>query len=186
MSTNDHLGGCYKCGDANTIMPDIWGWLMVEYNIQSVLDVGCGYGHALSWFENFPIHCVGVDGYIDAINDKVCRTNIIQHDYTLGNLDYNHNFDLCWCAEFLEHVEEKYLNFIFDSFLKCKYVCITHAHPDQIGYHHVNCQNDEYWIEKFKEHNFSFDKKISDKLRLSNRWNAGWGRNSLMFFYKNI
>jgi SAM-dependent methyltransferase len=182
-TNNEYLGGCYPAGDSNTIMIDVWGWLMVEYEINSVLDVGCGYGHAIKWFEEFPINCVGVDGYVPAVQNKICRNNLHLHDYTSGNFNTSFNFDLGWSSEFLEHIEEKYIVYVFDSFLKCKHVCITHAYPEQIGFHHVNCQTDEYWIGKFKDHNFCFDATNSQKLRKTDRWNAPWGRKSLMLFH---
>ena len=38
------------------------------------------------------------------------------HDYTTGPLKLKLNFDLCWCVEFLEHVQEMYINNYFDTF----------------------------------------------------------------------
>lgn len=181
-----HLGGCYSIGDANTIMPDVWGWLTVNYNIKSILDVGCGYGHSMVWFEKFMIDCIGIDGFEAAINNRVCSSPIILHDYNTGNLNLSKQFDLGWSSEFLEHVDEKYLPFVFDTFLKCNHVCMTHAWPNQDGYHHVNCQSDEYWVETFVQNGFLFDTDNTKKLRLTDRWSAGWGRNSLMLFHKNI
>ena len=40
-------------------------------------------------------------------------------------------------------------NFIND-FKLCNYVAMTYAPPGQGGYHHVNCQPKEYWIENLK------------------------------------
>ena len=36
----NHLGGAYAGGDANTIMPDVWGYLLTRWPIRRVLDVG--------------------------------------------------------------------------------------------------------------------------------------------------
>jgi hypothetical protein len=77
----------------------------------------------------------------------------------------NKHFDLAWCVEFLEHVEEKYMNNYMDIFTRCKYIVCTHAPPRKKGHHHVNCQTEDYWIKKFKEHGMSFDKKITENIK---------------------
>lgn len=185
MTNQDHLGGCYPTGDANTTMQDVWGWLMVQYNIKSMLDIGCGYGYTAKYFEQFLVHCTGVDGYTPAIENKMCGSHIEEHDYTLGELELaNHNrWDLGWCAEVVEHIEEQYLPNLMHTFKACDHVCITHAVPGQAGHHHVNCQTSEYWIDRFTESGFVYDEKTTQLLRQTDRWKTQWGRPTLMMFH---
>ena len=185
MTNQDHLGGCYETGDSNTIVQEVWGWLMVQYNIQSMIDIGCGYGHAAEYFQKFLIHCTGVEGYKPAIENKVCSCPVVEHDYTLGELDLaNHTrWNLGWCAEVVEHIEEKYLPNLLHTFKACDHVCITHAVPGQDGYHHVNCQTSEYWVDRFTEAGFIYDAENTALLRKTDRWKAHWGRPTLMLFH---
>lgn len=180
----NELGGCYPCGDGNTIMRDVFGWLMVECEVKSMIDVGCGYGHNLQMFEEHLINCVGVEPYPPAVEGKVCGSPIIPHDYRTGPLPEaeDHLWDLGICMEVLEHIDEKFLPYVMRTFQSCKFVCATHAFPGQEGHHHVNCQDTDYWVAKFKEYGFRFDPEATKKLRATDRWKAPWGRRSLMFF----
>lgn len=46
----NHLGGAFEQGDPLTNMLDVWGYLLVKFELKSVIDVGCGFGHTLKWF----------------------------------------------------------------------------------------------------------------------------------------
>ena len=44
---------------------------------------------------------------------------------------------------------------------------MTHAQPEQHeGHHHVNCQTDEYWIEKMYKIGFKIDRSLTIQARL--------------------
>jgi hypothetical protein len=182
---SDHLGGCYPEGDANTIMHDVWGWLLVEYDIKSMVDVGCGYGHALEWFSRHLVSSEGVDGFPPAVEQNVSGTPCYLHDFTQGQYAAatSKKWDLGWCAEFVEHIEEQFIPNYMHTLQSCKHACITHAEPGQIGFHHVNCQTRDYWVKVFQKYGFVYDEGNSHKLRTTNRWNAGWGRKSLLLFH---
>ena len=55
-------------------------------------------------------------------------------------------YDLVWCCEFVEHVEERYVPNIVPSLSLGTLVAMTHAVPGQGGHHHVNCRTSDYWI----------------------------------------
>ena len=134
-----HLGGAYASGDANTIMPDVWGYLLTRYPIRRVLDVGCGYGQAMRRFaEVGGCDVVGIDG------DPACVASdprIRLHDFILSALPgASLPYDLAWSSEFLEHVDEKYLPNLMSAFQQARLVVVTHGEPGQPGHHHVNCR----------------------------------------------
>lgn len=185
MSTKPHLGGAYdKEGDANTIMEDIWGWLLVSHDIRSMADIGCGYGHALRWFGRFQVAGVGFEGDEDAVNRSVYDGRKVLHDFTLGppKLEPGEKWDLCWCAEFVEHVEARFIPNYMAVMQRCKRVVITHATPGQIGHHHVLCANDIFWIATFTKYGFKVDRQTSMLFRRTDRWHATWGRKDLIVF----
>jgi SAM-dependent methyltransferase len=184
--SNEHLGGAIPQGDGNTWMPDVWGYLVVKYGVGVMIDIGCGYGHSTKWFADMGITCVGVDGWREAVANTVCKnvpnTSIVEHDFTKGTYRHGTPFDLAWCAEFLEHLDAQYLPNVAPCFRAARYCVITHGEPEQHGHHHVNCQPDSYWERVFSEWGFKHLEQETKLLRSTDRWNAVWGRRSLMFF----
>lgn len=179
----EHLGGAIPEGDSNTWMPDVWGYLIVRYHVGVMIDIGCGYGHSTKWFSDLGINSVGVDGWNEAIRDTVCKkAAMVKHDFTKGEYRHGTPFDLAWCAEFLEHLEEQYLPNVAPCFKAAKYCVITHGEPEQHGHHHVNCQPDSYWEKVFAGWGFIHRQDETNLLRSTDRWRAVWGRRSLMFF----
>ena len=166
-----HLGGYVAGGDPATFYPELWTWLVKDYGIRSVVDVGCGEGHAVIYFESLGIDTIGIDGIAQE------HPRVLQHDYTEGR--YRHSFlrdgpegpwrddrcDLIWCCEFVEHIEERFIpNFLW-TFSSAKLVLMTHAGPGQVGYHHVNCQEANYWIGVMAAIGFSFDAELTARTR---------------------
>lgn len=189
-----HLGGCIISNDMATWAPQVWDDLIVSEKIKSVIDVGCGAGHSLKYFLDMGLHAIGVEGYQPAIDSSSVKDFIKVHDYVDGVFSTNDIYDLAWCCEFVEHVEEEYSNNFMETFKKCKFVAMTHAQPGQPGYHHVNCQLPEYWIDRFKNIGFIYLEEKSLKLRdllpiphqnqngNDRDGNGGWVKNSLMLF----
>jgi hypothetical protein len=60
---------------------------------------------------------------------------------------------------------------------------MCHAVPGQGGWHHVNEQTTDYWLDRFAEHGFKNDWETSLMFRnTNNRQGSGWGRPTLLFF----
>ncbi len=181
----DHLGGAYPQGDGNTIMPDVWGYLLVKYDPKSVLDIGCGFGHALQWFQqNGLCNVTGIEGWDEAVAGNLVPAAIIKHDFTQGPAPIGSPFDLVWSAEFLEHVDAEYLPHVMAAMRLGRYACVTHAEPGQNGHHHVNCQTTEYWIDVFRSYGFEHLSEETQILRRTDRWRATWGRRTLTMFQR--
>lgn len=179
----EHLGGWYE-KDGNTYMPDVWDRLIQEYGIRSVVDVGCGSGINTLYFKDKGCRVLGVEGDAAAIAVSKIPADVVGHDYTLGPFAPDGDWDLGWSSEFLEHVDEQYQANYMATFKKCKHLCITHAVPNQPGYHHVNCKDDGYWLARFTEQGFTFDPAMTAWLRSTDVFKAGWGRCTLMMFHR--
>lgn len=167
-----HLGGCVKGGDPDTYYPKLWKWLVdkhlrVKHNKNgeigmminptlsmsygySVLDVGCGEGHALNQFHRIGCRVIGIEGLANITKPSL---PVIIHDLTKGCVRVA-NIDLVWCCEVVEHIEEKYINNLMQTLANGRIVAMTHALPGQKGYHHVNCKPREYWIYQFKRYGY--------------------------------
>jgi SAM-dependent methyltransferase len=167
-----HLGGYVAGGDPATYYPELWDWLVKEQGVKSVLDVGCGDGVALDYFAGLGCATLGVEG------TPQDHPRIERHDYTLGSwpsypLDGAVGpFDLVWCCEFVEHVEERYVpNFLW-SFKLGRLLLMTHAEPGQAGYHHVNCRERDYWVGALAAAGFALDLDFTGRARSVSRANA--------------
>lgn len=156
MVEENHLGGFLIEGDPATFMPNLWMYICKKYNINSVIDLGCGMGYALMEFQKHVKHVCGIDGSDFVQQYSMAKNWIEKVDFANEKKVLNTRFDLCWSCEFLEHVEEKYIENYIDIFKKSKYIAITYADLNQDGYHHVNCNNEEYWINLFSKYNLEY------------------------------
>lgn len=149
--TDTHLGGYVSgpIGDEATYYPDLWRWAVDELSIKSVLDIGCGEGHALRFFRDLGCKVVGLDGIPQDDPD------ILRHDFTEGPA-LRRSIDLVWCCEFVEHISERFLPNLVSSFRSGRFIFLTHAFPGQDGHHHVNCRPPEYWKGFFAGIGYTF------------------------------
>lgn len=143
------LGGYFPEGDPGSIVPEVWEWAMEKFSIKSMIDVGCGAGIAMNWFEARGCKVAGVEGL--PLNDD---PRIIEHDYTLGPYRSRRKFDLCWSCEFVEHIEERFIPNFLATFRSARLLMMTHGLYWQDGHHHVNCQRPEYWIDLLEGEGF--------------------------------
>lgn len=86
-----HLGG-FASGeriDMQGISPHVWKHMVKDYNIKSVLDLGCGRGFATAWFYTHGLRTRGVDGSKDAFRQSAIPKEkqadlLVEHDFARG------------------------------------------------------------------------------------------------------
>lgn len=159
MKLPNHLGG--HCGITHVDIA-ILNYFK-DLGFKSYLDIGCGPGGMIDEALAMGFNVQGVDG-----DFKVDRNNpdkVFIHDYTTGPITFDKPFDLVWSCEFVEHVEEKYLDNFMQTFSLGKTVCMTFAPPGKFGHHHVNLQTESYWIETFEKYGFKYNNELTTKLR---------------------
>lgn len=144
-----HLGGNIDGGDKRTWYPELWAYLIGRLKIKSMMDVGCGQGHAVEYFKNHGIDAFGIDGLEDNIR-KLEQKGLRGNTVDLTKTAYFKLVDLIWCCEVVEHIDEKYLDNLLTTLSSGKYIVMTHAVKGQGGFHHVNCQDWTYWKEKIE------------------------------------
>lgn len=122
-----------------------------NYNIRTMIDVGCGPGGQVQEARKIGIRSIGFDG------DYTVNPDVVV-DFSKSGYETDQFWDMAWSVEFLEHVEEKYLPNCFTLFTKCKYViCTANTNPGPL---HVNCRNTDYWISKFAEYGFDYSQEM--------------------------
>jgi hypothetical protein len=127
---------------------------------ESVIDVGCGIGDYVHYFNSLGIKALGIEGSSAvlpyALTDKIVICDMRQRDIV------RENSDLLTCFEVLEHIEEEYSDIFVENLTKLSdRILVSAAPPGSGGHYHVNCQPKKYWIEKFMVHNYGYDEVIT-------------------------
>lgn len=180
MNLPQHLGGHLN---KTHLDEGSLNWLISNYGVTSLLDVGCGPGGMVELATQKGLIALGVDG--DYTLKRFDPSKFIIHDYATGPLKLDQKFDLCWSCEFVEHVEEKYIDNYMQTISSANIVVITHAPPGYPGYHHVNCQNYDYWVDVFKKYNFIYDDEITKIIRKISSMRKPFVQKNGLFFKNN-
>lgn len=152
-----HLGGHF----GNTNMDEATlEYLIKRFNVESFLDVGCGPGKMVEAAKERGLVAWGVDG--DYFQES---PDIFIFDYTTGPYEPGGPFDLIWCTEFVEHVEEQYVPNFFTTFDAGRVLFLTAAPPGFPGWHHVNCQPESYWIDRLAQRGWVVDTEATQWVR---------------------
>ncbi len=179
----NHLGGHLEKThiDGGTLR-----FLIKTFNITSMLDIGCSVGGMVRLAEELGIESTGIEGdwtlgnYWDDIAVHV-------HDFTEGPCGgLADQYDLAWCIEFLEHVEEQYMSNYMEAFQRCNYVVCTAAPPSAVNAHHFNLQDHLYWQKKFADAGFNYDDETTQKIRRVSAMKKPFMQTTGMFFKKAI
>lgn len=173
-----HLGGNEPGGDPHSFFPELWAWMVKKLDVKRVLDVGCGEGHAMGAFAKLGCKVQGIDGL--ERNAEMARAfgPCVTHDLTKGAVEVP-GMDLVWCCEVVEHIDEKFLDNLLDTICVGKWLAMTHAVPGQDGHHHVNCQPQEYWVEKLALRGYRY---IADLTSESLHYARGFWKHSGLIF----
>lgn len=175
--TPSHLGGH---GNTTHIDTGTLKYLKKKYEIKSMVDIGCGPGGMVQVAKDMGINCIGIDG------DPNVNPDILW-DFTDNMLlPGMHSFDLGYSVEFLEHVDEQYMENYMWVFGGCEYIVCTAAPPGKKGHHHVNCQDTEYWIDAFAYYGFDYDKEETKNIRRVSTMTREFMKKYGMFFTRSI
>jgi cyclopropane fatty-acyl-phospholipid synthase-like methyltransferase len=164
------LGGNVRHGDVHTWVPGLWRHMVDRFAINSVLDVGCGEGHAVRFFHRIGLYAHGIDGLATNIANAVAPISL----HNILTCPYVMPVDLVWSCEVAEHIVPDKVGNYLDTLANARVVAITHAEPDQAGYHHVNCQPDEYWIDGMNSRGYTLAEENPLLRQISKReetWN---------------
>lgn len=160
MTLEEHLGG--HNGVTHTDEGAL-RWAIDNLNVRTMLDVGCGPGGQVELANNIGIDAEGIDG--DGTIERYDSNKFIIHDFSTGPGAIDKNYDLAWSCEFVEHVYEQYIPNYVQAMQRAKYLIMTYAPVGATGYHHVNCNTQEYWIDTMSKYNFVFDESLTKEMR---------------------
>ncbi len=129
---------------------------------------------------------IGIEGDSKAIEKSKNKHLIKNMDFTKDKYISDIKYDLGYSVEFLEHVDEKYIENYINAFKNCKYIVITAAPPKWPGHHHVNCKEHKYWLKLFNKHNFYLDSYITKICREKSTMNIERGNNKTFFKHRAL
>lgn len=175
MNLPEHLGGSE--GETH-IDSGALNFIIGATGIQSMVDVGCGPGGMVELARSKGLVATGIDGDFTIQRTVPCHI----HDFTQGHVDLGRIYDLCWCVEFVEHVDEQYADNFIKVFQQCRFLMMTHAFPGQGGHHHVNEQPSQYWITKLEEAGFIFEEDMTKYIRQASTMKQRYIRTHGLFF----
>ena len=158
----EHLGG-----HANKTNVDIGAlsWIIEKFQPKTFLDIGCGPGGMVDLAKELGLESLGIDG--DFTIKRNNPDQVLIHDFTLGPAPLDKRYDIGWSVEFVEHVYEKYIPSYIQAFQSCNIVVMSFAPPGHGGYHHVNENTQEYWINTLEKYGFEYNEKFTNELRES-------------------
>lgn len=153
------------------------------------MDVGCGIGDFVAWFNDHGINADGVEGTPNVLPYALIPDKMIIHDMRTPLPWYpDTRYDLAMSIEVAEHIDYE------DAHIYVRNLCslsdnllLTIARPGQDGHGHVNLQPTEYWVSQFWAHNYFRDIAMEHTLYealtpyIGNRWVSAI-RNNLLFF----
>lgn len=162
----EHLGG-----HANRTNVDLGAlqWLQETFNPKTFLDIGCGPGGMVDLAADSNLDSYGIDGDYTISRNNPHR--VLIHDFTLGPAPLENHYDIGWSVEFVEHVYEKYIPNYIQAFQQCKIMIMSFAPPGYGGYHHVNENTQEYWINTLENYGFTFHRTFTEELRNASTMN---------------
>lgn len=161
MSTlPEHLGGH---SHKTNIDRGALSWLIDTFQTKSFLDIGCGPGGMVDLADEMGLDSFGIDG--DFTIPRKNSDKVLIHDFTVGPAPLTKRYDIGWSVEFVEHVYEEYIPNYIQAFQQCDVMVMSFAPPGHGGYHHVNENTQEYWIETLEKYGFKFHQKFTEDLR---------------------
>jgi SAM-dependent methyltransferase len=145
----EHPDFIYNTQSAKNIIPIIQDW----FNPASVLDVGCGNGSWLkAWMEEGLTDILGVDGnYVNQQELLIPVDKFVPHNLE-EPLDLNRRFDIVFCLEVGEHLDEKFSTGLIQSLTRhSDTIIFSAAIPGQGGDRHINEKEPAFWQKIFNE-----------------------------------
>lgn len=162
--------------------------LMKHFRPRTVVDIGCGHGLYLKEFADRGAEILGYDGAPAARKISPVGDKIRLHDLSQP-LKPERRFDLCLCIEVAEHLPVAAADTLIETLISFSdKIVFTAAVPGQapLEYGHINERPHVYWIKKFIERSFKYNRPLTLRMRqeMKEKKVIWWVVNNLMIFEK--
>ena len=188
MSTYDPAFFKYINNGSTSSAAAIIPLIKLYFNVQSVVDFGCGQGAWLQeWKKRGAREVLGLDGdYVDRDSLLIDRSELRVSDLT-SPVDLRRKFDFVQSLEVAEHLPESAASTFVESLVRHgDIILFSAAAVGQGGHDHINEQPYEYWRDKFLKHGYVLLDWLREAIK-DNRSVEPWYRyNSLCFVKQDL
>ena len=148
---------------------------------KTLVDLGCGDGKYTKFFIENGIKTQGYDGnpYTPLITEGLCKVLDLSEPHM-----FNPRYDWVLSLEVGEHIPKKFESIYIDNLVNnCEFgLILSWAVVGQAGTGHVNCQNNDYVVERFRERGLKHVKGLGAQFRADAQ--ISWFKNTIMVFRK--
>ncbi len=179
------LGGTSIEGDPDSFFPEMWRWLVDRFGVRSVLDVGCGCGHAMKFFAGEGLEVFGLEGSPKVLAHHQLPDRTVLHDLVDGPWLAGRSYDLVWCCELAEHVPDEFAANVARTVAAnaSKVVAFCAAPPGCGGHHHVTCRLPSFWVHLLEKEGLRHDWDLGRHAR--SLCDAGTSRGDWNYFRRS-
>lgn len=164
---------------------EIIPFLRQHFNINSIIDIGCGRGGFLKAAVE-----IGIDNVIGVDGNYVKNLIMPKERFIAWNLEeefkYSRKMDLVVSLEVAEHIGEQYAYTFINTLINLgDLILFSAAQKGQGGINHVNEQPLSYWESKFKKKGFiKHSNIINDFIKDKEHISQWYRKNSILYIKK--
>lgn len=173
---------------AEVVVPLLFSY----FRPKSVVDLGCATGDWLQVFQQFGCEIKGFDGeYVldDNVQMKIDKAYFEPKDLNqplFPGGKPEKKYDLAMTLEVAEHLDpERAQGFVEDITSLSDVILFSAAIPLQVGTHHVNCQWQSYWAEKFARRGYMLFDCFRPVIWNDERVNVIYRNNMFLYINRN-
>ena len=154
-------------------------WFFSEYNMNTIVDFGCGTAEYVSRLKDEGIKCEAYDG--NPNTPEITKGFGKTLDFS-EVVDLKKRFDCVISFEVGEHIPQQYETVFIDNLIRHfdKYLILSWAVEGQLGDGHINCRNNDYIIDIMKRRNIRYIEDLS--LIFREKATLPWFKNTIMVF----
>lgn len=168
--TPEHV---FDCNIAHMLVDLFYGF--------AVVDLGCGFGHYVSYLRGNNIDCDGFDGnpFTEKNSHGLCKSGDLSQPFKLHK-PYKGILSL----EVAEHIPIQFENNYIDNLLQTvpDIIVLSWAYPGQPGFGHTNGKTSEEIISLMSNRKYVYSFNLSKKFRDVSLYS--WFKNSIFVFLR--
>lgn len=140
-------------------------------NFNSVVDFGCSIGTYLEYFKNKGCEVRGYEYCFDECVPHISKIDGLIECISFGDISKpivtEKTYDLSMSIEVAEHIPSSRSEILVDNLCNSsgKWIFFTAAGIDQGGTGHINCQEKEFWIQKFTARGWKRNESVENKIK---------------------
>ena len=175
-----------KRGHIRPQMEPLADAIVATVSPRTAIDVGCANGYLMESLARRGVTVRGIEGSRACLKYLVVDPNLVLiADLRKPIAEPVGVYELAVSLEVGEHIEEEYADQYLDTLcMLSNFILMTAAPPGQRGTHHVNCQPQEYWVQKMLRRGY---RRLPEAEMTYRQALESWKENKHMdAYYRNV